>query len=38
MDAATAHHIGAGVKQIGDPVLKGDEFNEAEMGIHEIEK
>ena len=38
MDASTAHHVGRGVQQVGDPRLKGDQFNKAEMGIIEIEK
>lgn len=38
MDAASAHHVGAGVQQLGDAVVEGDQLDQAEMRIVEIEE
>jgi hypothetical protein len=38
MYTCAAHHVGAGVQQVGDPFLKGYEFDETKTGINEVEK
>ena len=38
MDASTARHVGLHLEQIADPLLQGDQFDDAEAGVVEIEE